>query len=380
MHIFIERCNVAANEFVFSNNRNTRIKRHLVFWGTYCVVSFYANIEVQNKNDFFNFDIYKYSFIAVVCFLPSSIFFVYLFIYVLIPRFIKSKKYATFMGVAFIVAILFFIADYFLSYIYFGIIAPGVSKDDLLLPSIQEAYKFGVQNGLALCGCAVGVKLAKEWYLQQKENTMLARRESKNKIKLLKSHLRPGFLFHSLRNLHKKIDQSAGEAPEMVLHLSEIFSYMLYDCEDEKVALNKELSAIQHLTVIEKMNNGNSLKINITVTGNSDDKDIPPLLLFSVLQHLLTDNAKIETDEKCIDINIDIHERVLYADIRLSNSKGDNAITLVHPEVFNNLQQNLPTGYLQYKKENLFITVTIILFRSDVSNILSNKPLAHQEY
>jgi len=379
-YIFIKNGVVTIDEFIFSNKRADRLKRHLAFWGVYCLISFFANIEAHTKNDFFQFTIYKYSLINVACFFPSSIFFVYIFIYVLIPKFIKSKKYATFIAAAFAAAIFFFIADYFLSRLYFNIITPGLIKNDLLLSSVRAAYRFAIQNGLELCGCAVGIKLAKEWYLQQRENTLLGRQRTENKLKLLKSHLRPEFLFHSLKNLHKKIDQSADEAPEMVLHLSEIFSYILYDCEHEKTALNKELSAIQQLIIIEKMNKGNSLKINTTVNGNSDDKNIPPLLLFSVLQHIFMENQDTENYKRSIDINIDIQEQMLYAAVQINYESGNDTIKLKHPEVVTSLQQNLPAGYLEYEEENCSIIASIILFGCDAGYAMTPNSSVPEDY
>ncbi len=357
---------VTTDEFIFSNKRADRLKRHAAFWGAYCLINFYAYFSPDSLKGFFEFSTYKHSFISLAFFLPSSIFLVYTFVYVLIPGYIKSKKYVTFICAAFLITIPWLIVDYFLARLYVTIAFKGLNNTDIFLLAKSLAYRAAIHGGLAFCGCAAGIKLAKEWYLQQKENTLLARREADSKIKLLKSHIRPEFLFHSLKNLYKKINRSANEAPLMVLYLSEIYSYILYDCDEEKVALEKELSAIQYLTAIEKINKGNSLKVNITVNGNIGDKYIPPLLLFSVFQRLFIENEGIKNNERRIDAVISIEKKILDLSLQLYTPGGSDMNSQENAKMITGLQESLPPGYLQYEEEeNNTITVRIILFHPE---------------
>jgi LytS/YehU family sensor histidine kinase len=134
-----------------------------------------------------------------------------------------------------------------------------------------------------------------------------------------------------LQNLQKKIGSSDQNAAEMVLHLSEIYSYILYDSRGEFVALEKELSAIQHLVELIKENGS---CINMQVSGNLTEKYIYPLVLFSVLESRLyhSDKENISIRIDAVDETLDLSLRaiILYESLtsekEISNNMGKENI------------------------------------------------------
>ena len=68
----------------------------------------------------------------------------------------------------------------------------------------------------------------------------------------LKAQLNPHFLFNTLNNLYGLTIKKDDMAPEMILNLSEIMSYTLYESDTDKVQLSKELTFVQNYFELEK--------------------------------------------------------------------------------------------------------------------------------
>jgi len=74
-------------------------------------------------------------------------------------------------------------------------------------------------------------------------------------------------------------------AAVLLLNLADILSYMLYDCENNLVPLEKEIKMIKDYLVLEKTRAGERLEMDMAIKGETRDKMIAPLLLFSFLEN-----------------------------------------------------------------------------------------------
>nr|WP_305050716.1 histidine kinase [Elizabethkingia bruuniana] len=68
----------------------------------------------------------------------------------------------------------------------------------------------------------------------------------------LKAQLNPHFLFNTLNNLYSLAIKKDNQTPEVILNLSEMMSYTLYESNTEKVSLDKELDFIKNYFELEK--------------------------------------------------------------------------------------------------------------------------------
>src|SRR5256885_15051196 len=71
------------------------------------------------------------------------------------------------------------------------------------------------------------------------------------KLKYLRSQLNPHFLFNTLNSIYSLSLQKSDKTPEVVVKLADLMRYMIYDCNDERVLLNKEIEFIQDYIEIE---------------------------------------------------------------------------------------------------------------------------------
>ena len=302
---------MTLNDFILSNNTKYRISRHLAFWGVFFLITMLTDLRM---NEQLTSRVIKHHILFFTLFIPMRIIMVYIFIYVLIPKFIYTKKYFLFLIASITTFIICFFVNLIPGYLFhFNYPYPPSTEAGMRFLFFLIDYDNIIFKGIFLIGVVVLVKLTKSWYLQQIENTRLAEQEAENRTKLFKSQMQPEFLFHSLDGLHKKIKNQSDEASEMVLCLADIFSYILYDCDTISILLKKELTAIQNLIAAENMNEEADTMINISIQGNSENKYIAPLTLFSFINGHINKSE----GEKSIHIDISINETEVALVMRL---------------------------------------------------------------
>ena len=103
----------------------------------------------------------------------------------------------------------------------------------------------------------------------------------------LKTQLNPHFLFNTLNNLYGLTVKKSDLAPEVVLNLSEIMSYNLYESNTEKVSLEKELDFIRNYVELEKMRYSTEKDIQLKIEGEENALGllIAPLLTFTLIEN-----------------------------------------------------------------------------------------------
>lgn len=103
----------------------------------------------------------------------------------------------------------------------------------------------------------------------------------------LKAQLNPHFLFNTLNNLYGLSIKKDDSTPEVILNLSDIMSYTLYESNTEKVALEKELGFIKNYFELEKMRYSADKNIQFHIPNEEDVLGlyIAPLLTFTFIEN-----------------------------------------------------------------------------------------------
>src|SRR5579871_5599147 len=122
---------MSFKEFILSNKRNHCVIRHLVLWILYCFFSFLVSIEINTPEELRTTKIYEISLMRTCCFLPTIVLRVYIFIYILIPKYIQSKRYLSFLLAAIAITLFCFVIDIFPAYIFMKFSAPDFDANKL---------------------------------------------------------------------------------------------------------------------------------------------------------------------------------------------------------------------------------------------------------
>jgi LytS/YehU family sensor histidine kinase len=166
--------------------------------------------------------------------------------------------------------------------------------------NITEPYEIQVatlrctSGVIAITSCAVIIKIMKDYFFRQRENDALATENIINKLRLLKMQMHPNILFECLNSICNDIDAGTIHAPEMILKLSELLSYLLYEAELKQVPLIKEVKMMQTYIELKELEYKNTLNINFNTSGDMSTYCITPVIFLPLLETIITPVEKMQ--------------------------------------------------------------------------------------
>jgi two-component system, LytTR family, sensor kinase len=125
-------------------------------------------------------------------------------------------------------------------------------------------------------------------YLRKKldeEDTMETIRKENTyyKLRYFRTQLNPHFLFNTLNSIYSLSLNKAEKAPEVVIRLADIMRFLIYECNEDKIQLDKEIEFIRNYIEIEKIRY--DADIQFTIEGTTEGVMIEPFLFISFIEN-----------------------------------------------------------------------------------------------
>lgn len=289
-----------------------RVFQHVTFWLAHLV--FYGTLYGSFE------DKYRQTFSEELMYLPGKLAFTYFTLYFLLPRFLLAGRYGMFTLWFLSASFLIGLWQRYVAYeIHYPLYYPQWLNDPFLHPGKVIKMMVGVYP---VTFSAVMIKLLKYWYTNQKAQLVLKEEKLQAELKFLKTQIHPHFLFNTLNNLYALTLKKSERAPDMVLKLSELIDYMLYECSGDAVSLEKELKFIQNYIDIEKMRYGDKLDVDLQVTGNIQERAIAPLIILPFVENCFKHGASESLIQSWVKIRIDVQPETII--VKVENSKAEN--------------------------------------------------------
>jgi sensor histidine kinase YesM len=112
---------------------------------------------------------------------------------------------------------------------------------------------------------------------------MVQKESSFFQLRYLRAQLNPHFLFNTLNSIYSLSLRKSDQAPEVVIKLADIMRYLIYECNEERIPLDKEIDFIRNYIEIEKIRH--KADIRLTVEGLTSDILIEPFLFISFIEN-----------------------------------------------------------------------------------------------
>ncbi|HEV3325852.1 MAG TPA: histidine kinase, partial [Puia sp.] len=171
----------------------------------------------------------------------------------------------------------------------------------------------------------------KDWMLQEKKLREKERQQIALELNFLKSQVHPHFFFNTLNNLYSLTLQKSDLAPEVVLKLSNLMSYMLYESGAALVPLDKEIANLENYIDLERLRFGNRLSLSFEKEGlfmpphgdthprdqltngphPPDSIRIPPLILLTFVENSFKHGMGSSIGDGRISISLKIQQQEL---------------------------------------------------------------------
>jgi len=122
------------------------------------------------------------------------------------------------------------------------------------------------------------IKISRDSFIRRQE-------EKTAELKLLKAQLNPHFLFNTLNNLYGLSVVKSDKLPNLMLKLSDLLRYSLYDTKETYVALEKELQYLENYMSLEKIRLEETTEIQFIKNGDLGSKKIAPMLFIVFVEN-----------------------------------------------------------------------------------------------
>ncbi|MEI6348442.1 MAG: histidine kinase [Bacteroidota bacterium] len=262
--------------------------QHILFWIAVVSLLIYPDLSTT-ESDFWSKMVEDLISIAFI-FLS-----VYLNLWLLIPKLLRKRKYFLY-----IIALLFGVL--LLSCLDLYIALDVFDKD--YSSSFQENTTQLFQRVILILSSfmmilffvvlTTFIKLFRDW-IKLQDNIIkmkeMERQHLEAELNSLKAQINPHFLFNTLNNLYSLSLDGSPKTPDMILKLSDLMRYIIYDCKDNKVLAKKEIEFITNYLSLEKLRLGESVSVSFEVVGEPNVY-VAPLLFINFLENAFKHSRK----------------------------------------------------------------------------------------
>lgn len=271
---------------IFDKILGNRILLHLLFWLVALLIfPLYA----------IGFQPFLASLAIKGFYLPIQILAFYYLVYHQVPTYLYEKKYLHFIVLMLLGTVVFcsltrlievYLLYPYLKYLYPKSTLPVYDPNayiEILSNPFVNIFKTGLDIYVTVF-IAAAIKFLKLRFEEKQQIAFLQKEKAKAEVNFLKAQVNPRVLSKTLYQLHTLTKEKSDAAPEVVIKLSDMLDYMLYQCNAPKVLISKEIELVQNYLDLEKLRYGDDLTIHFYHELENNFSEITPLLLLSLVE------------------------------------------------------------------------------------------------
>lgn len=220
------------------------------------------------------------AFTAALFSMLSHAILVYVHLLILVPFFFDKKAYL-YYGIGLVICLLG------ISYFRVEIMWPATVSvlpwmADVMDPKFSMALLF---NGIFVLFVSLPLFLVRNSLKKEELEVELKNQQLEAELRFLKAQVNPHFLFNALNNIYSLAFTKSDKTPEMILQLSDMMSYMLYDCKEEKVKLSTEIEYLSNYLNLQQLKKDGEYNIEFEANDSFDDILVPPMLFIPFFEN-----------------------------------------------------------------------------------------------
>jgi two-component system, LytTR family, sensor kinase len=180
-------------------------------------------------------------------------------------------------------------------------------------------------------GTFLAIKSVRSDLKNKEREKELIKEKLSTELKLLRNQINPHFLFNSLNNIYTLSRKKSDNAPEAIMKLSDLLSFMLYESGKETISIQEEMSFLRDYIELQKIRYNDKLTLRITEDFDNLNEPITPLLFIPLVENAFKHGVEENTADSFINI-----------EIRLKNL-----------QLFFRIENNFETSHPKKEKENI---------------------------
>lgn len=286
---------------------------HLLFWIS--VWFFFVYFFSYNNNNT------RYILWFSSLLLPLTMGVTYFMVYFLIPRYLLAKKYWKFGLYSFYLLVF---TSYEIVLLLYGCLYFLLHFDINSMPPMSKNFTFVLVLVLLVVGFVSFASLLSHNFKTLSKNKELQNKILETQLQLkeqelhyLKMQIHPHFLFNTLNTIYGFALKQSLQTPEIILKLSNLLDYILYQVDKPRVSLKEEVMHIKEYVDLEKIRFKDTLKVEFRADEPDDSFQIAPMLLIPFVENAFKHGNLVDG---FLHIQIDIKLREHTLDFRIANT------------------------------------------------------------
>ncbi len=217
--------------------------------------------------------------------------------YTLLPRFLYPGVYLKFaVYVVLVVAWVIFVEETILEKIYF----PDTRGRRFL------GVGYNLMSTLPTLSVLAGFKFGWDALIKQKEVKELKDSVQESELQFLKSQINPHFLFNNMNNLYSYAIEKSPRTPELIIELSGVLRYMLYECKAKYVSLSKEVEQLENFINLGRLQIEGRGTVTFSKRIAQSNFWVAPLILIVFVENALKHGSSSQTSGINIEVDIKV--------------------------------------------------------------------------
>lgn len=271
---------------------------HILFW--VLIVSTYAISAWGYRDNFEEAILYE------AIYLPARMLAVYFNWFLWMPKMLyRNRVWEYLLGMVAVIFILATLQRYLVVYWAY----PVFFSDWPIQPTEGFIFFRVVQNMVVIAtpvALSTGMKLFIDWFDQKNRAQQLEQEKVAAELQYLKSQINPHFLFNTLNNIYGLAIERSGKVPTLLLKLSDLLSYSLYESGGRFVDISRELQLIKDFIALEMERSDNRVRVEWGVQEESlKGAEIAPLLLIPLVENAFKHGTREEIRRAEIAIQLE---------------------------------------------------------------------------
>jgi len=169
----------------------------------------------------------------------------------------------------------------------------------------------------------IAIALARHTLSTQVKEAKIAQEQKESELRLLLSQLSPHFLFNTLNNIYGISITQQQRVPTLLLKLSELLRYSVYETREEFIPLENEMLYLKNYIDFEKIQNGDRLVMELTIEEKPREKTrIAPMLLIVFVENAFKHSKSTRKRKMSIFITLAVQKSWICFTIKNSFEPG----------------------------------------------------------
>ncbi len=314
---------------------NNRCFQHIGYWTVFVLFFAFA----WGTHD----DNYLKTLSVELINLPIKVALVYTVIYYLFPRFLFKGRVWSFITLFLLTLLLASIFQRVIdNLIIVDTFFPEWTKEPTL--NIVQLVR-GAINISSVLAIPMTVKIMEYLSKVQQKEQSLAKDKLEAELVFLKNQVQPHFLFNTLNSLYSLILKKSDQSLEVLLKLSELLRYMLYETNVPQAELQKEIDCVKSYIELEKIRYGNRVDISLNIWGQTNGYTIAPMLIIPFIENSFKHSTRGFSGQAWITIEIGCTDDALILKVENSIPEVQTQSPAASGIGLNNVQRRLNLLY-----------------------------------